>query len=108
MINDTSIAQQIADALNNDGQQFKTRPTDDSDPLTFRDLVEHHGGASVDWRDGWQTGDVRRYTFGDDSVITVAGDGWDIGFTGCFCWEGCPDDDCTASHNDQEAGDALA
>ena len=96
----STISQQIAGALNNDGQQWKTRPTDDSDPLTFRDLVEQHCGASIDWRDGWQTGDVRRYTFSDDSVITVAGDGWDLGFTGCYCWQECPDDDCGEDHSE--------
>tara|TARA_R110002126_G_scaffold93632_3_gene221697 strand:+ start:266 stop:574 length:309 start_codon:yes stop_codon:yes gene_type:complete len=92
------IAQQIANALDNDGSQFKTRPTDDSEPLTFRDLVEQHGGASIDWRDGWRTGDVRRHTFGDGSIITVAGDGWDFGFATCFCWAGCTTDDCTEDH----------
>ena len=103
----TTIAQQIADALNNDGQQFKTRPTDDSEPLTFRDLVEQHGGSSIDWRDGWQTGDVRRHTFGDGSCITVAGDAWDIGFDGCFCWQGDGhDDECDAA-NALEIFDAI-
>ena len=94
----SSIAHQIAAALDNDGQQFRTRPTDDGEPLTFRDLVEQHGGASIDWRDGWRTGDVRRHTFGDGSIITVAGDGWDFGFATCFCWAGCTTDDCTDDH----------
>ena len=94
----TSIAQQIAAALDNDGQQFRTRPTDDREPVTFDELVEKHGSASIDWRDGWRTGDTYRLTFSDESVITVAGSAWDLGFTGCFCWEGCPDDDCGADH----------
>ena len=98
------IAQQIANALDNDGSQFWTRPTDDSERLTFRDLIEHHGGSSIDWRDGWRTGDAHRHTFRDGSIITVAGDAWDFGFATCFCWAGCPNDDCTAQHDAVEVG----
>lgn len=83
-----SVAQQISTALENDGSRFRTRPADDSEPLTFRDLIERHGGSSIDWRDGWRTGDVQRHTFGDGSIITVAGDAWDFGFPNCFCWAG--------------------
>ena len=99
----TSTAQQIADALDNDGQQWTTRPTDDSEPKTFTDLIAQHGGSAIEWRDGWMVGDVHRLTFADGSVITIAGSAWDIGFTGCFCWEGCPDDDCSADHTCVEA-----
>ncbi len=102
-----TIAQQIANALGNDGTQFCTSPTDETEPLTFRDLVEQHGGASIDWRDGWQTGDVRRHTFPDDSVITVAGDAWDIGFDGCFCWQGDGHDDQCDAANALEIFDAI-
>jgi hypothetical protein len=83
-----TIAQQIAAALDNDGQQWRTRPTDYTEPVTFNELIERLGGASVSWRDGWQTGDVRSYEFSDGSVITVAGEAWDIGFPDCFCWAG--------------------
>jgi hypothetical protein len=83
-----NIAQQIALALDNDGQQWRTRPTDDSEPQTFNELVEQHGGASVDWRDGFRTGDVHRLTFDDGSIITVAGGAWDLGFADCYCWAG--------------------
>ena len=93
-----SIAQQIAAALDNDGQCFRTRPTDDRESMTFDDLVEQHGSASIDWRDGFRTGDTYRLTFADESIITVAGSAWDIGFAACFCWEGCPDDDCGEAH----------
>lgn len=103
-----TIAQQIADALDNDGMQFRTRPTDGSEPQHFEDLIRRHGGSDLDCRDGWRTGDVRRHTFNDGSIITVAGDAWDFGFATCFCWAGCTNDDCTASHNDEEAGDAIA
>ena len=93
-----SIAQQIADALDNDGSRFRTRPADDSEPQHFEDLILRHGGSNIDWRDGWRTGDVRRHTFGDGSIITVAGDGWDFGFAACFCWAGCPSDFCGENH----------
>jgi hypothetical protein len=80
-----TIAQQIAAALENDGQQWRTRC---SAPKSFWDLIEQHGGSSVDWRDGWQIGDVRSHTFSDGSVITVCGEAWDIGFPDCYCWAG--------------------
>jgi len=68
-----TIAQQIADALDNDGQQWRTRPTDDSEPKTFDELVEQHGAYIQPWRDKC------RFTFDDGSIITVAGDAWDLG-----------------------------
>lgn len=77
-----SIAQQIAQALDNDGQQWRTRPTDDSEPRTFDDLIEQHGAYIQPWRDKC------RFTFDDGSIITVAGDAWDLGFADCYCWAG--------------------
>ena len=94
-----TIAQQIAAALDNDGQQWRTRPTDYTEPVTFNELIERLGGASVSWRDGWQTGDVYSYEFSDGSVITVAGDAWDIGFSDCYCWAGSV---ATEGHRCQE------
>jgi hypothetical protein len=37
-----------------------------------------------------------RWTFKDGSVITVGADGiWDLGYSNCFCWQGCGhNDDC--------------
>jgi hypothetical protein len=78
-----SIAQQIADLLDNDGQQLRTRPTDDSESMTFSELVKQHGGALID---GQPWHDQRRYTFDDGSIITVAGSAWDLGYPDCFCW----------------------
>jgi hypothetical protein len=83
-----TIAQQIAAALGNDGSEWRTRPTDDSDPVTFTELVARHGGSDVQWRDGWRTGDVCRHVFSDGSIITEAGSAWDFGFPACFCWAG--------------------
>jgi len=77
-----SVAQQIAQALDNDGQQWRTRPTDDSEPRTFDDLIEQHGAYIQPWRDKC------RFTFDDGSIITVAGDAWDLGFADCYCWAG--------------------
>lgn len=96
----TTIAQQISAALGNDGQQWRTRPTDGTDTQTFGDLAEAHGGATLDWKDGLRTGDTVRMTFADQSVITIAGDAWDYGFLGCFCWAGCPHSDCPESHEE--------
>jgi hypothetical protein len=101
------ISQQIADALDNDGQQWRTRPTDDSEPETFNELIDRHGGASVSWRDGWQTGDVCSHTFADGSVITVAGDAWDLGFPTCYCWQGAGHDDRCDADNALEIFDAI-
>jgi hypothetical protein len=77
-----TIAQQIALALDNDGQQWRTRPTDDSEGLTFDDLIEQHGAYIQPWRDKC------RFTFDDGSIITVAGGAWDLGFADCYCWAG--------------------
>lgn len=95
-----TIAYQVSAALGHDGQQWSTRPTDDSDSLTLDDLAAQHGGASVAWRDGVRTGDVYSLTFSDGSVITVAGDAWDLGFLGCFCWAGCPAPACSEPHGE--------
>ena len=96
----TTIAQHISAALGDDGQQWRTRPTDGTDSHTLDDLVAQHGGASVAWRDGVRTGDTVQMSFADGSVITVAGAAWDLGFPGCFCWAGCPDTSCPDSHEE--------
>jgi hypothetical protein len=93
-----TIAQRISTALNGDGQQWRTRPTDGGDSLTIDDLIAQYGGASVAWRDGVRTGDVYSLAFSDGSVITVAGDAWDFGFPGCFCWAGAPAPSCSEPH----------
>ncbi len=31
-----------------------------------------------------------RFTFADDSCLTVAGDAWDYGYPDCWCWAGLP------------------
>lgn len=86
-----TIAEQIAAALGNDGQQWETR-----DGIAFATLM-HEQDANATWRDGWMVGDVVRYEFRDGSVITEAGDAWDIGYPDCFCWQGAGhSDDCWA------------
>lgn len=38
-----------------------------------------------------------RYTVPDGSVLTMSGDSWDLGYPGCFCWQGVGHDAvCTA------------
>ena len=88
----TTTAQRISDALGNDGQCWTT-----AGGITFDTLVHSHRHL-CEWRDGWHTGDVYRLTFLDGSIITVAGDAWDLGFSDCFCWEGAQNEDCKSSH----------
>jgi len=83
-----TIAQAIARRFNNDGMNFK-----DKDGHYLTEVLEDTS-IREDWRDGYRTGDVIRYTFMDQSVITVAGDGWDLGYGLCYCWRSCPNEDC--------------
>lgn len=42
-----------------------------------------------------------RYQFRDGSVVTVAGDAWDIGYPDCSCWQGVGHDErCEARANE--------
>lgn len=85
-----TIAETIAAALNDDGQNWRT-----SDGQTMDDLIDLHDGV-LTWRDGWRTGDTVRANFSDGSCITMAGEAWDVGFPTCFCWAGIGhNDDCS-------------
>ena len=52
--------------------------------------------------------DATRYTMADDSVIVVAGGGWDLALDPdddeCYCWEGCGEHyyECLASNSIEE------
>ena len=78
----TTTAEYISKLLNDDGQNF-TAATGTS----FKDLTLN-AGALADWRDGYQIGEVIRYTFPDGSVILEAGAAWDFGYPDCYCWKG--------------------
>ena len=72
--------------FDNDGQVFET-----VDGIELEEVCCEY--TRPDYRDGVGT-DVIRWTFADDSVITVAGDGWDYGYVDCYCWRG-------AGHSDE-------
>jgi len=72
-------AQQISSRYGNDGQCFT-----DAKGVDLADCCLGFD-ARRSWRDGFGT-DVVRYEFPDGSAITVAGDGWDLGYTDCYCW----------------------
>jgi hypothetical protein len=91
-----TIAEKISAALGHDGMRWRT-----SDGAEFDDLVESFGGASVDVDP--ERPDVAQYTFLDWSVITAAGDAWDFGYADCWCWQGCPSDDCDSDHTTSRA-----
>lgn len=85
-------AQVISAFFNDDGQRWCTE-----NGVRMHECIEHHGGV-LTWRDGWRTGDTVRADFPDGSCITMAGDAWDIGFPGCFCWAGCGHDESCEAH----------
>lgn len=46
--------------------------------------------------------DVVAYDFADGSVITIAAGAWDLGYPGCFCWQGAGHkDDCPVAHPEE-------
>lgn len=81
-----TTAQKLSALLHDDGQTWHT-----DDGRLLDDWCEEEG-ARRESLDGHGTS-VYRYTFKDDSVITVAGDAWDLGYLDCYCWQG-------AGHND--------
>lgn len=79
-----TIADRIAAALGDDGTRWRT-----AGGHTLDQLAEQANGF-VDRHP--RKPDVCRWTFPDGSVITAAGDAWDLGFPTCWCWQGAPDD----------------
>lgn len=73
-------AHQIGARLHNDGQVFA-----DNDGYTLDDMAGDLGGRKEQHP---RKPDVYRWVFGDGSVITVAGDAWDDGYSDCWCWAG--------------------
>lgn len=83
-----TTAQKISEQFKNDGQVFE-----DSNGNRVSDVCSA-ACLSEDWRDGYRVGDVVRYTFADQSVITISGDAWDFGCLDCYCWAEYPHHDC--------------
>jgi hypothetical protein len=76
--NHSTIAEQIAARLGDNGQRWQT-----TDGTTLEDLCMG-AGASLRCLEF----DFYAYDFADGSTITVAGAAWDLGYAGCYCWQG--------------------
>ena len=86
-----TTAEQIAEQFHNDGQRWNT---DDGIPLSHICEAEY---PTTDRR-----ADSTRYTFADGSVILATDGGWDLGYAGCWCWEGEGHTEaCEARKNDR-------
>jgi len=85
-----TAAELIAAALDNDGQRWIT-----SDGVIMDDLIDLHDGR-IECQPN--TGcNSWRAVFADGSAITVSGGAaWDIGYAGCWCWQGNGHENCTA------------
>ena len=80
-------AEAISALLHDDGQCWES-----DDGRGLDELCSEHTRRDVHGRDTY------RYVFSDGSVITVAGDGWDLGYAGCYCWHGAGHhEDCEVS-----------
>lgn len=83
-----TTAQKISAMFYNDGQRFKTK----YGKSLFAACRERGTWPDTD-------GDAERWAFPDGSVITIAGEGWDLGYPDCFCWRGAGHaDDCRAEN----------
>ncbi len=85
-----TAAQLIAAALGNDGICWAT-----PDGVVLDDLIDLHGGR-VDRHPEFPSVELYRAVFADDSALTVGVLGWDIGYAGCWCWQGNGHENCTA------------
>ncbi len=79
-----TIAQKIAALLGDDGEEFTT-----SDGRTLTELAwGYYGSRDVHERN--TDHEMTRWTFPDESVITIAQEtAWDLGYPNCYCWVGC-------------------
>lgn len=86
-----TTAQQIADLLGNDGQNFDVPGLDS---VTLDDVARQEYGGRQEWRDGQRnvSGGYYRWNFGDGSAIVVQyGYCWDFPLDSnpdCYCFEG--------------------
>lgn len=87
-----TIADQIAAAAGDDGRRWYLKydlTLDDGRRFlagTYFVEVLRAVATSTDQRP--DDSGITRYTFADGSVIVPAGDGWDLGYPDCFCWQG--------------------
>jgi len=79
MTTEATVAQQISARYGDDGQIWNDR-----DGVHIEDACRAAHGR----RDRNDNRDCTRYTFSDGSVLTLAGGGWDYGYSECYCWLG--------------------
>lgn len=75
-------AEQMAERYGNNGRQW----SDDAGVHLTDSMIE--AGARCLDRENARAGRAARWQFPDGSVITTAGDAWDLGYAGCLCWQG--------------------
>jgi len=84
-----SIAAQISHLFDDDGQHFTA-----DNGIELSKICADFAGVQGTTRDS-EHGE--RYVFPDDSVITIAGAGWDLGYPDCWCWQGTGHIECGAA-----------
>lgn len=85
-----TTAEKIALEVAGENPSFSGEEFDDLDAAL------RAAGATVDKRGDFY-GDPIRYALPDGSALTMAGDGWDLGYADCYCWQGAGHkDDCAA------------
>ena len=72
-----TTAQKIATRFHNHGQIFT-----DKFGKSIEDVCDGMA-VTTEKEANWQ-----KYIFKDDSIITIAGGGWDFGFSCCHGWQG--------------------
>ncbi len=80
-----TLAEQFADALNNDGQRWETEGG-----MQFRDLIEYISPWGVS-QQRVDMGDITRYVLADGSVIVEGANCWDIEHSELAFWMACAD-----------------
>lgn len=77
-----TIAETIAEQLGDNGLVWQT-----PEGMYLDHLADQAGGELYEHP---TKNDVCRWVFPDGSVITAAGEAWDLGFPTCWCWVGAP------------------
>jgi len=77
-----TTAEQVAEIFHNDGMTWTVEIN--GEDLDLVDAMRQYGGEL----DEIGPDREERWLFADGSVITLAEEAWDLGYTGCFCWSG--------------------
>lgn len=91
----TTIAEQISARFGDDGLNFRDREGWDLLCVLTQEKMTHVFNPGRE---------AIRYIFADESVITVSGHAWDLGYLDCSCWQGAGHDDryCEALKDETE------